>query len=50
MWQELIVAACVLSALVFVTRRYWSKSSSGCGTGACGGCGSAGQCSSTAKK
>lgn len=40
MWQELIVGACVIAAVIFLLRRWLpffnSKSAGSCGT--CGGC------------
>lgn len=51
MWQEIIVALCVLSAAYFLLRQWLpmrSKNSSNCG--GCGGCETTKSCSSTEEK
>ncbi|MBU2952684.1 FeoB-associated Cys-rich membrane protein [Marinobacter sp. F3R08] len=52
MWQDIIVGACVLAAVVFLVRQWlpgMSKKTSGCG--GCNGCSSAGgDCGKSADK
>ncbi len=45
MWQEIIVAVCVLLAATAVIRNLIAKKGSSCGSGGCGGCGSQAACS-----
>lgn len=46
MWQEIIVGACVIGAVIFLLRRWLpiagAKNSGSCG--GCGGCGTAKSC------
>jgi len=52
MWQEMIVGACVIAAVIFLLRRwlpvFGAKSSGSCGS--CGGCDTAKSCSNPNEK
>lgn len=52
MWQEVIVGACVIAAVVFLLRRwlpYFNKNNGG-SCGGCGGCDTAKSCSNPNEK